>query len=207
MSEEKPTDYMIASIKDRGEQTAPYENANRAARVYSHYMVGFDESEIAYYFSISEMEVKRDLQHVISGMSPRAVIAHNNDRNRILVQREQSAKYRKLLKDALDKPVNDWLDSGISPVGVMKEFRESVGQIDKPGGFSLNLTKNTANVYGAGNGAAPKGVEDIIRSILAVQPERQIAAVDIQPEQLSAMNDASDEDAGPQEEIPEAETD
>ena len=208
MAEEKPTDYMIASIKDRGEQTAPYDNAKRAARVYSHWLTGFTEPEIAYFFSISEMEVKRDLQHIISGMSPRAVIAHNNDRARILIQREQSDQYRKMLKDALQKPVDDWLDAGISPVGVMREYRESVSMQDKPGGFNVNLTKNTANLYGAGGGSGTviRGVEDIIRGILQAQPERQIAAVDIQPEQLSAMNDASDADAEDGDPLPEEQT-
>lgn len=194
-------EYLAHKIK--GEPVEPYKNSQRAAKVYSHYLSGFAEDEIAYFFKISETEVKLDLQYVQSGMSPRAIIAHNNDRARILVQREQSDKYRRLLKDSLAKPVDEWLASGISPVGVMKEYRESVGMVQRPEGMSINFnrqTNNTANVF-SGNGTPIRGVEDIIRGILQANPEKQISApIDLTPEQLGAIDAASDEDASTDEE-------
>ena len=130
-------------LLNRGKTEYPHHK--RAARVYSQWLSGYSEEEIATFFELTVDEVERDIQHTSSLLSQRTVIAHHNDRNRILTQRAEGARYRKLLRDALATPVEDYLEAGIAPGGVLKEYREAVGMTEKPGGIRVNIANTVSS--------------------------------------------------------------
>jgi hypothetical protein len=156
-----------------------YENLDRATKVLSHWMVGYDELEIAAFFEISEIDVKRDLEFMRSRMTARQIIAMDNDRHRILIHRQQSRNYSNLLEQSLTKPASYWIENGLSPVPALKEYRQAVGLEEKPGGVAISVTKQSATFYGNAPGqipaanlgtGKPKSFEDLLRMIIAADP-------------------------------------
>ena len=152
-----------------------YTNHKRAQQVYSQWMAGYAEEEIARFFGIELQEVLRDIQHIHQVLPTRTVIAHLNDRNRILIQRAEQEQYRRLLADALATPVDNYLQAGVSPVGPMKEFREATGMVSKPEPLiQINTQINSTS----GNNHGIRSAEEAIRRVLAMMAdqEKQAAA-------------------------------
>src|SRR5512135_3638374 len=118
-----------------------YEHHARAQKTYSQWSSGYSEEEIARFFGIELEEVLRDIQHIHQVLPTRTVIAHLNDRNRLLIQRAEGERYRRMLSESLQTPVANYLEAGVSPVGAMKEFREAVGMVERPGGISVSLSQ------------------------------------------------------------------
>jgi len=102
-----------------------------------------------------------DIQHIQSVLPTRVLTAQINDRNRLLVLRSESVQYRRLLSDALAQPVGAYLAAGISPTGPMKEFREAVGMVERPGAISLSLSQNVSVTEGK-----VTSFEDLLRRVI-----------------------------------------
>jgi hypothetical protein len=153
------------------------EDPKLAAKCYNMFVGGYSEEEVAIYFEVPVNIVERAIQHTRSCLSGRTIIAHNNDRLRILVQRNESEKYRKLLGDALSINAEDFLKAGIAPAGTLKEFRECVGLTEKPGGIGISLTQNTMIARkNEWNGFQIRSPEDLIRAIVKADPSCALGA-------------------------------
>lgn len=166
---------------------AEYEHADRANQAHNQYCVGYDIDEIAAFFGVSELDIQRDLQHVRSNLSPRQVIAINNDRARIKLQREDTDRYGKIMSESLGISAMKYIEKGMSPAGPMKEFREAVGMTEKPGGLAINFTRNTANILNPGGGVHPanvsgrggiKSYEDLVRMVIEQDPTCGLQPID-----------------------------
>jgi hypothetical protein len=161
-------------------KTKAYPHWERANESYSHWISGKDYDEIADVTGVPVKEVKKDVAHIESVIPSKQLIANNNTRNRILIQRTQSQSYQKKLKDALDLNVRDYISAGVNPVGPLKEFREAVGMTEKPGGLNIQLNQN--NTVSAGGVSR---TEDIIRSVMdrmnKAKSESQV--IDVEPEE------------------------
>jgi hypothetical protein len=149
-----------------------YPDHRRAQQTYSQWMSGFGEDEIARFFEIEIEEVLRDVQHVHQILPVRTVIAHLNDRNRILIQRAEGERYRRLLSESLSTPVEDYLQAGVSPVGALKEYREAAGMVEKPGTFSVSVAQSITIADGR-----PTSAEDVIRKIVAIAAQEKQQAI------------------------------
>jgi hypothetical protein len=174
-------------------QRTAYPNHERACRVYSQWLAGYSEEEVAEFFGIQPRDVELDVQHIHGILPTRTVIAHNNDRSRILVQRQQSEEFRRLMGEALKTSANDYLNAGISPAGILKEFREAVGQVQKAEPLvQVNTQINTGNGYGI------TSAEDVIRLVLAriAEQESKAALVPGDKEPCPAA-ELPDDDADP----------
>lgn len=157
-----------------------YEFHERSQQVYSQWMSGIAEEEIASFFRIELADVLRDVQHVQQTLPVRTVISHLHDRNRVLILRAEGQKYQDLLRQSLETPAAEYLRNGVSPTGVLKEFREATGMVEKPGSL-ISVTRNTA-VIGSGTGACGTGIrsyEDLLRSILAADPSLGLTPIDV----------------------------
>ena len=193
------------SITKRGPQPllhrdrTKYEHHERAEQIYSQWMSGIPEEEIASFFQIERADVLRDVQHIQQVLPVRTVIAHLHDRNRILILRAEGDKYQGLLSQSLATPAAEFLKNGVSPTGVLKEFREATGMTEKPGSM-ISITKNTANFSGGapgelslanlGGNGRPRSFEDLLRMIIAADPScslQPIIEVDAQ-ESASAVD-------------------
>jgi hypothetical protein len=145
-------------------------------------LAGYTEEEVAKFFGIEPRDVELDVQHIHGVLATRTVIAHNNDRSRLLVQRQQSEEFRRLMGEALKTSATDYLNSGISPAGILKEFREATGMVQKAEPMvQVNTQINTGNTQGI------TSVEDLIRRVLAnrANEERQVATAPADEESSS----------------------
>jgi hypothetical protein len=188
-----------------------YPHHKRSEETYSQYLSGYSEQEIGAFFGIEPAEVLKDIQHVHQVLPPRTVLAHINDRNRLLIQKLEGEKYRRQLSESLSISPQDYLKAGVSPVGPMKEFREAVSMTEKPGALSVNVTKNTANfALGMDPGHIPaanfgsKGritcFEDLVRMIIAADPSCSLSPpTAIEAKEFDAPGIPQDEDMGEEE--------
>ena len=173
---EKKNDWL--STKVAGVPAEAREKDDLASRIYAQWMVGYEYEEIAAFFGITEIEVASQLQSIKENLTPRQVIAQNNDRERILLQRDNAQKYRRIVNDSLTMTAAEYIRAGISPVGPMKEYREAVGMTERPGGFAINFNKNTANFPLPGNihpanisgRGGVRSFEELVRLIIAEDP-------------------------------------
>jgi len=158
--------HAVVKFETEEAKTVACVDPDRPAKIYAQWMSGFTEDEIAAFHKITPAEVTQDIMVIVESIPIRTIIAHNNDRSRIIMQREQSADFRKLMGDALKMTAKSYIDSGMSPAATLKEFREAVGMTEKPGAF-LSLQQNfiQGGNGGAGNGA-PASAEDVIRRVL-----------------------------------------
>src|SRR5688572_16497677 len=92
-----------------------YPGAERAAVVYLRYQTGYSESEIAALQGMDEETVKADIAYMQSTFPPRILIAHANDRLRLVVQKAQAAQYQELLRQTLEISAEEFLAAGVSP--------------------------------------------------------------------------------------------
>lgn len=189
---EKKNDW-LSKIVPGTTDVSPYEHADRAAQVYSQYVVGYDEEDIAAFFGVSVIDVKRDLQYIQSGLSTRQVISMENDRIRIRIQRDEARNYKRILNESLTIQAKEYLAAGMSPVSAMKEFREAVSMTEKPGGLSISFTKNTANINTPGGGIHPanisgrngiKSYEDLVRMIIEQDPSCGLQPIEADAQEI-----------------------
>ena len=157
-----------------------YPHHERASTSYTHYITGYTEEEIADFLTEAGIkcetrDVERDIQHIQSLLPTRTVIAHENDRNRLLIQRNQGKQYRALLKEALAIKAKDYVESGLSPAGPLKEFREAVGMTERPGGINLQVNQQNVNVGSSQTASGINSSEDLLRSVMAKMRENQAA--------------------------------
>ena len=199
-----------------------YPEIERANKCLSYWMAGYDELEISALLEISEIDVTRDLAYLKTQMSTRQNIAIANDRQRILIQKQEAANYSAMLRGALTKGVDGWLAAGLSPVPAMKEYRQAVGLEEKPGGVAINLTKQSATFIGNAGQIPPQNLgghgkitcfEDLVRMIIKADPscglqpvidtDAQDGSVDAEVvlpgedpgnDEIGASEDSSDED-------------
>jgi hypothetical protein len=196
-------------LLNRNGSEYPYHK--RAEETYSQYLSGFSEQEIGLFFGIDPAEVLKDIQHVQQVLPARTVLAHVNDRNRLMIQKLEGEKYRRQLSEALSIPPQDYLKAGISPVAPMKEYREAVSMTEKPGALSVSFTKNTANI-GIGNtpGGIPaanfggngriRSFEDLVRMIIQQDPSCGLSPpTDIEAKEIEAPGSPQTEDQGEEE--------
>lgn len=167
----------LATKIDTGAEVQEYEHIDRAYKCHSQWMVGFDPDEIAAYFEITEIQVKRDLQHVQSKMTPAAVTKMFNDRQRIRIQRDQAYNYESLLKESLMKKPDEYIDKGMNPAGILREYREATGLTERGAGVNINFNRNTANINAPGMGAGRvdnaigvRSMEDVVRLVIEQDP-------------------------------------
>jgi hypothetical protein len=160
-------------------KTKAYPEWERANISYSHWQSGKSLEEIVELTGVELSEVKKDVAHIESVIPVKTLIANNNTRHRLLIQREQSESYQRKLKKILDAPVSDFLQAGVSPVPVLKEWREAVGMIEKPS--SLNIQMNQNNTVSAGGVGRS---EDIIRSVNSrLKNSQSEEIIDVEPEE------------------------
>jgi hypothetical protein len=194
-----------------------YPHHKRAEETYSQYLSGYSEQEIGAFFGIDPAEVLKDIQHVQQVLPARTVLAHINDRNRLLILKLEGEKYRRQLSESLSISPQDYLRAGVSPVGPMKEFREAVSMTEQPGALSINFTKNTANFCGGNSGGISganfggrkvRSYEDLVRMIIEADPScgRQPVSADIEAEEVALPANSlplGEEEEDPDEENPE----
>jgi hypothetical protein len=160
----KAPEYAIAKLQPPESNITAYPNHDRANDFYSMWMSGATEDEIAEFASVDVAEVKKDLLYVNTRLTTRQVISHNNDRQRILLQRQQSEAFRNMMRDSLNTPVSDLIDAGISPAGLMKEFREATGLVQKAEPLlQINTQINQGSTH---TGGGITSAEDVIRRVL-----------------------------------------
>jgi hypothetical protein len=172
------------------------EDPKLAAKIYNLFIGGYTEEEVSEHFEVPVRTVERAVQHTRSCLSGRTIISHNNDRLRILVQRSESEKFRALLADALSIRAEEYLRAGVSPSSTLREFRQAVGMEEKPGSFSLNLTKNTAIMSGSHSGACGTGIrsfEDLLRAVLAADPSLSLSPVEIDAQDATIPRETANE--------------
>jgi K+-sensing histidine kinase KdpD len=159
----KAPEYAIAKLAPPEANALAYPNHDRANDVYSMWMSGYTEDEVADFTQIDVAEVKKDLMYVNTKLTTRQIIAHNNDRSRIMLQRNESENFRNMMRDALGVDVRTLLAAGVSPAGILKEFREATGMVQKAEPLlQINTQINQASTTTGGITSA----EDVIRRVL-----------------------------------------
>ena len=146
-------------------QKTDYPNHERASKAYTIYISGYTQEEIAKFLGCSLEDVEADITHMHSVVNTPTIIRHENDRNRILIQRTEGERYRKMLAQTLSIPAEQYLAAGITPVGPMKEFREAVGMVVKPDAVGVHVSQTQVNV--SGGGSTISSSEDLLRSVMA----------------------------------------
>jgi hypothetical protein len=194
----KAPEYAIAKIQPPEGTSLAYPNHDRANDVYGIWMSGYTEDEVAEFLSLDVSEVKRDLMYVNHRLTTRQVISHNNDRNRIMLQRSESEAFRQMMKDSLSVPVAALLAAGISPAGILKEFREATGMVQKAEPLlQINTQVNNQTTTSGGVTSA----EDVIRRVLSqinqetpplADMDSAIEAEVVDPEDQPSSNDDTD---------------
>lgn len=169
-----------------------YPEHDRAKGTYGQWLSGFTEEEIAKFHGTDVAEIERDVQHIQSTLTQRMVITHNNDRNRILIQRQQAESYQRLLGEALEVPAQQYVAAGITPAGPMKEYREAVGMTERPGGIALHVSTEV-NVQNAGLSSS----EDVLRTVMKKMKAEQ-EPIDIESQEV--QDDPDGAPAGQQDE-------
>lgn len=149
-----------------------YPQHDRAVITYNHYISGFTEEEIVSFFQATGEEcelsdILRDIQHIKTLHPTRVLIAHENDRNRLLLQRTEGKQYRRLLGEALAMKAEQFLAAGMSPSSPLKEYREAVGMSEKPG-INVSVNQQSLSING-GETKTKSGFrssEDLLRNVM-----------------------------------------
>lgn len=149
-----------------------YPQHDRAVVTYNHYISGFTEEEILEFLRATGEEceladIVRDIQHIKTLHPTRVLIAHENDRNRLLIQRTEGRQYRRLLAEALAMKAEAFVAAGMSPTTPLKEFREAVGMTEKPGAINVSVNQQNLNLSGGErNNSGVRSSEDLLRSVM-----------------------------------------
>jgi len=171
-----PDEYLIQKLAPVEANVEGYAQHERALRTYNAYLAGYTEDEIAAAYGIKVAEVKRDIMHVQASLPPRTLIQHHNERTRILVQREYSENFRKLLGRALELPPTQYLTSGVNPSGILKEYREATGMTSREPLIAIQQNINQSGGSGGPSVMSAVTTEDIIRRVLDEEAKRQVEA-------------------------------
>jgi hypothetical protein len=147
------------------------------AKSYNMFIAGYTEEEVAHHMGVRVEVVERAIEHTRSCLSSRTIISHNNDRQRILLQRAESDKYRKLLGDALNISAKDYLAAGITPAGTLREYRQAVGMEEKPGNMSISVTQNSAISVRP----EVRSSEDVLRRVIARMAQQKESQTKLKP--------------------------
>lgn len=165
-------------------KTLGYEHHKRACMVYSHWRSGYTEEEISDFMELDIDEIRKDLQHINVTLPVRRIIQDNNDRSRIMLQRQEQINYNKLLGEALQTDSAAYLQAGISPAGILKEFREAVGLTQKPQPLIQVNTQQNYLGEETHTGAGVRSAEDAIRKVLAeMERDESQEVIDVEPEE------------------------
>jgi hypothetical protein len=185
----KCPEFALSRLGPPETKISKYEFHERASETYAHWLGGSTEEEIAEFFKLTVKEVETDLQHIRSCLPVRTILAHGNDRIRILLQREQSADFRRLLKETLQKTASEYLQSGLSPAASLREYREAIGLTQRPEPMVQVNTQHNINI-GSGDGKATfSSAEDVVRSVLRAQKEEEkLPVIDVDVELESEGN-------------------
>lgn len=147
-------------LLEPGSRKGKYPAAERAAVVYLHYQTGYSEAEIASFQGVDEATIRADIAYMQSTFPPRILVAHGNDRLRLVVQKAQSAQYQELLRQTLQIPAEEFLAAGVSPTGALREYREAVGMTEKPGAIAVQVNQQV-NLS-----AQFSSAEDVLRKVM-----------------------------------------
>jgi hypothetical protein len=197
----KAPETAIVHFESQESKELEYPNHKRAGKVYSSWMSGYTPEEIAEFEMITVKDVAADLRYITLSLPHRTVIAHNNDRSRILIQRQQSEDFQALLKRALTITADDYLAKGISPASTLREYREAVGMTEKPGAFvTFNTQQNFIGAQGNISPGTPRCAEDVIRRVLKKIEEQRVATPTLEATAVPVDNDDDE-----REEVPDTE--
>ena len=190
----KSPEYSVAKLAPPEVQALAYPNHDRANDLYGYWMTGYTEDEIASFTGLDIEEVKKDLMYVNTRLSTRQIIHHNNERQRILLQRQNSEDFRRLMSESLQTPAHIMIENGMSPATILKEFREATGLVQKAEPLiQVNTQVNNA----APSTGSITSAEDVIRRVL-----NQISqeTPPVEAEIVDAEVERSDEDHVPDSE-------
>jgi hypothetical protein len=190
----KVPEYHLAKIAPPGSMVSDYQNRERARDTYGTWMSGFTEDEVAKFYGIPVEEIERDIVYIQTTTPTRQIIAHQNDRNRILIQRQESQKFRELLKGALELRAVDFLAAGVSPAGILKEFREATGMTSRAEPLiQINTQQNFSGPPGQG---AITSAEDVIRRVLDKIDQNNSPIIDVEAEPVQPSVDSEEDQSG-----------
>jgi hypothetical protein len=190
-------------LLNRNGSEYPYHK--RAEETYSQWLSGFSEQEIGLFFGIDPAEVLKDIQHVQQVLPARTVLAHVNDRNRLLIQKLEGEKYRRQLSEALSISPQDYLKAGVSPVGPMREYRQAVGMEERPAAANVSVTRQSATfinnspsgIPAANFGGKVRCFEDLLRMIIKADPSCNLSpCTDIEAQEITAPTETQPIDSG-----------
>jgi hypothetical protein len=164
-------------------KTKAYPEWERANVSYSHWLSGRTAEEIEKFTGVALVEVEKDIAHIESVLPSKTLIANNNTRQRILLQRTQAKAYADKLQDALTTDVAAYLKAGLNPTTPLKEYREAVGMTEKPGALNIQVNQQTNVTTGVSR------TEDIIRSVMNKmhQKEDEPPIIDVEAEEAEAV--------------------
>jgi hypothetical protein len=191
----KAPEYSIAKLAPPETNSLAYPTHDRANDLYGMWMTGYTEDEISAFMGLSIEETQKDLMYVNTRLSTRQIIHHNNERQRIMLQRQNSEDFRRLMSESLQTPARVLIDAGLSPAGILKEYRESTGMVQK----AEPLIQVNTQI----NNAAPTGgvtsAEDVIRRVLSQinQEPSPLASQPEEPEIIDAEVEQISEDSVP----------
>ena len=160
----KSPDYAVLKLGPKESNQLAYPNHDRANDIFGMWMSGATEDEIALFIDLPIDEVKKDLMYVNTRLSVREIINHNNNRDRILLQRQNSESFRELMKSTLSTPAAAFLAAGLTPAGILKEYREATGMVQKA--EPLLQINTQINNQPSSSGGQIQSAEDVIRRVL-----------------------------------------
>jgi hypothetical protein len=193
----KATGFAIIKTTPPGGKIDKYQFHDRANEVFAAWMSGATEDECSQYFGITLEDVNNDLLHVKIALPVRLIISYNNDRNRILIQRQSSEDYRKLISDSLKTPAATYLAAGVSPAGIGREFREATGLVQKAEPL---INVQTINAGNQTTSKSPiQSAEDIVRLVLGQINEQETPTPPTKEEEGVIDAEFVDEDKVPEE--------
>ncbi len=109
-----------------------YPHHERACRIYTHWMRGIQEEDVAAFFHIKTEDVQTDILHIQELLPDETATRHTEDRVEILTTIAEGEKQRWELSESLSLSAEDCLKSGIDPAEILKKYREACG-IKSPG--------------------------------------------------------------------------
>lgn len=203
----KAPEMAITRLETEESRQLDYPDYKRAHDNYSTWMCGYTPEEIAEFEGMDVKEVLKDLRYVEKTLSPRASIAHGNDRLRLIQQRAEAASFSRLMKESLAVTAKEYIAQGLSPVAALKEFREAVGMTEKPGTF-VTFAQQTNN-FGPGpgpnksKGDGIKSSEDLCRMVLKQIADQELASRPTVDTTAEVLEGEVEETIAPEDTIPD----
>lgn len=194
----KAPEYSLAKLAPPECTALGYPNHDRANDVYGMWMAGYTEDEVSAFMSLDIEEVKKDLMYVNTRLATRQIIHHNNERQRILLQRQNSEDFRRLMQESLQMPASVMINNGLSPAGILKEYREAVGLVQRA--EPLIQVNTQVNNPGTAVSGGITSAEDVIRRVLKEISQGETGPIE-SPSEAETVDaevlDGNDEDRVP----------